>query len=349
MHLPPAYVTQGLLNVTPPPEPTEPIGLARGAAVWGYVGLSGGAPTETSAPPTACAMYGQGLILSVNGYPSAIEYTADVIGSAVVGFGGTHGVLGVGGSEAAVAGIGTTGAGVRGDSTSSVGVWGTSQTDDGVYGTNVSGAAGVRGDTQDGVGVVGTCSGKGLAGRFDGAVQINGALTLNGNVAGDVTIDGNLTSTGSITTTGDVSAYDVKLTGGDLAEDFHSNGDAEIEPGTVMVIADEGEALSRCATAYDRRVAGVVSGAGDLAPGIVLDSQRKRSHRVTVAMAGKVYCKVDAQYGAIGLGDLLTTSPTPGHAMKVTDASLAFGSVLGKALRSLGSGRGLVPMLIALQ
>lgn len=349
MHLPPSQVTQGLLSVTPPPDPAAPIGLARGAGVWGYVGLAGGAPTETSTPPTVCAIYGQGLILGVNGYPTAIEITADVLGSAIVGFGSAHGVLGIGGSEAAVAGIGTTAVGVRGDSTSSDGVWGTSQTGNGVYGANTSGAAGVRGDTQDGFGVLGTSSGKGLAGRFDGPVQINGALTLNGNVTGNVTIDGTLTSTGAITTTGNVSAYDVTLTGGDLAEDFHSNDDAEIEPGTVMIIADEGEALSRCASAYDKRVAGVVSGAGDLAPGIVLDSRPERCHRVTVAMAGKVYCKVDAEYGAIGVGDLLTTSPTPGYAMKATDASLAFGSVLGKALRPLGSGRGLVPMLIALQ
>jgi hypothetical protein len=58
---------------------------------------------------------------------------------------------------------------------------------------------------------------------------------------------------------------------------------------------------------------------------------------------------VDARYGAIAVGDLLTTSPTVGHAMKAADPRRAFGAVLGKALRPMPSGRGLLPILIALQ
>jgi hypothetical protein len=68
-----------------------------------------------------------------------------------------------------------------------------------------------------------------------------------------------------------------------------------------------------------------------------------------VALVGKVYCKVDAQYGPIEVGDLLTTSCTPGHAMKASDPLKAFGSVIGKALRPLEEGQGLIPILIALQ
>ena len=64
---------------------------------------------------------------------------------------------------------------------------------------------------------------------------------------------------------------------------------------------------------------------------------------------GKVFCKVDAQFGAIEVGDLLTTSPTPGHAMKTSDPFKAFGAVIGKALRPFTAGRGLIPILIALQ
>ena len=91
--------------------------------------------------------------------------------------------------------------------------------------------------------------------------------------------------------------------------------------------------------AYDRRVAGVISGAGNLKPGIVLDKQAHQANRKPVALLGKVYCKVDAQYGAVEIGDLLTTSPTPGHAMKATDQVKAFGAVIGKALRPLGAGQ----------
>ena len=70
---------------------------------------------------------------------------------------------------------------------------------------------------------------------------------------------------------------------------------------------------------------------------------------VQVGLVGKVYCKVDAQYGAIRVGDLLTTSATPGHAMKAADAVRAFGAVIGKALRNHDTGLGMIPILIALQ
>jgi hypothetical protein len=70
---------------------------------------------------------------------------------------------------------------------------------------------------------------------------------------------------------------------------------------------------------------------------------------VPVALMGKVYCKVDASYGPIRVGDLLTTSATPGHAMRATDRGLAFGAILGKALAGLEGGQALVPILVTLQ
>jgi hypothetical protein len=96
-------------------------------------------------------------------------------------------------------------------------------------------------------------------------------------------------------------------------------------------------------------VAGIVAGAGDLKPGIILGRNRTPHPAVPVALVGRAYCKVDAQYGAIRIGDLLTTSATPGHAMKAADSARAFGAVIGKALRPLDTGTGLVPVLIALQ
>ena len=38
--------------------------------------------------------------------------------------------------------------------------------------------------------------------------------------------------------------------------------------------------------------------------------------RTPVAFSGVVQCKVDANYGLVWPGDLLVTSPTPGHAMR---------------------------------
>ena len=115
-----------------------------------------------------------------------------------------------------------------------------------------------------------------------------------------------------------------------------------------MVVGEDG-ALFPSQHAYDKRVAGVVSGAGNYKPGIVLDKQESGNTRKPIALLGKVYCKVDSQYGAIEVGDLLTTSSTPGHAMKAVDPLKAFGTVIGKALRPLAEGQGLIPILIALQ
>ena len=71
--------------------------------------------------------------------------------------------------------------------------------------------------------------------------------------------------------------------------------------------------------------------------------------RLPLTLTGRAWCKVDATYGPIALGDLLTTSSTPGHAMTASDPSTAFGAVIGKALRPWNDGTGLVPVLVALQ
>ena len=150
-------------------------------------------------------------------------------------------------------------------------------------------------------------------------------------------VNGNILATG-----------DIRLTNADCAEDFDICATEQIDPGTVMVLGEEGK-LEQSQKAYDKRVAGVVSGAGGYKPGIVLDKQESSNTRQPIALLGKVFCKVDAQYGAIEVGDLLTTSPTPGHAMKADDPAKAFGAVIGKALRPVPEGHSLIPILIALQ
>jgi hypothetical protein len=142
---------------------------------------------------------------------------------------------------------------------------------------------------------------------------------------------------------------DIFLRNADCAEDFEVLGAEEIEPGMVMVIDGDGR-LRPSGEAYDRKVAGVVSGAGDLRPGLVLGRQPHSAGRtVPVALAGRVFCKVDARHSPITVGDLLCTSPLPGHAMAALDPQRAFGAVLGKALRPLAAGLGLIPVLVALQ
>jgi hypothetical protein len=140
--------------------------------------------------------------------------------------------------------------------------------------------------------------------------------------------------------------------GSDLSEQFDVlEGPDLIEPGTVVSIdpANPG-ALRMSRDAYDRRVAGIVSGAGGVRPGMLMGQDGTAADgELPVALTGRVYCKVDASHGAIAPGDLLTTSPTPGHAMKVADPARAHGAILGKAMSALDQGQGLVLVLVSLQ
>jgi hypothetical protein len=228
---------------------------------------------------------------------------------------GRRGVVGISDSFQGVFGKSVDNAGVVGESDKLHGIFGVCHNPNGggIFGTNDRGGFGVIGVSDSGIGV----SGKGgvLAGRFEGDVEVTG---------------------------------DIRLTNADCAEDFDVRGADKVDPGTVMILGNEG-ALSESQQAYDKRVAGVISGAGDYKPGIVLDKRQASGNRQPIALLGKVFCKVDAQFGAIEVGDLLTTSPTVGRAMKADDVLKAFGAVIGKALRPLREGQGLIPILIALQ
>jgi hypothetical protein len=144
-------------------------------------------------------------------------------------------------------------------------------------------------------------------------------------------------------------ADDVILSGADCAEEFDLDADAVTEPGTVMVIGPD-RRLRHCFEPYDRRVVGIISGTGDHRPGIVLGRSRSPADgtRVPLALAGTVWCNVDATTASIGAGDLLTTSSRPGHAMRASDASRSFGAVVGKAMEGLASGVGKIPVFATL-
>jgi hypothetical protein len=145
----------------------------------------------------------------------------------------------------------------------------------------------------------------------------------------------------------------LQITGGaDLSEQFQvGKTDGEPQPGMVVSIdpANPGElVVSR--TAYDRTVAGVISGAGGVKPGMLMaqeDSITDGDH--PVALTGRVYVWCDASEHPIEPGDLLTTSDLPGHAMKVIDHAKAQGAIIGKAMTRLAEGKGLVLVLISLQ
>lgn len=180
--------------------------------------------------------------------------------------------------------------------------------------------------------------------------DFGGSLTLrNGYGDNEVVITANYNNTG----VGRVTTPVLEITGGaDLSEQFDiGNTSALTEPGMVVSIdPDNPGRLTLSGQAYDRRVAGVISGAGGVKTGMLM-SQRGTvaDGELPVALIGRVYVWADASGGPIEPGDLLTTSDRPGHAMKVTDHSLATGAILGKAMSGLKEGQGLILTLVTLQ
>jgi hypothetical protein len=127
----------------------------------------------------------------------------------------------------------------------------------------------------------------------------------------------------------------------DLAESITAG--EPLEPGDVVVINPNAtEQVVLCRRAYDFSAAGVISSK----PGLLLGTDSDGKARL--ALAGRVPCKVDAGYGAVAVGDLLTTSATPGHAMKADPGKTVPGCVIGKALEPLAQGKGVVKVLVSL-
>lgn len=134
----------------------------------------------------------------------------------------------------------------------------------------------------------------------------------------------------------------------DYAEGFDIAGSITVKPGTVLVIdPDNPGKLAISKSSYDTKVAGIVAGANGMGSGVRLGADQ---FDYDVALAGRVYCNVDATYGEVSPGDLLTTSPTPGYAMVVDDYAKAQGAILGKAMESLEkSKKGQILVLVTLQ
>jgi hypothetical protein len=159
-----------------------------------------------------------------------------------------------------------------------------------------------------------------------------------------------LTSTGEIYVAQNASVNSLRIRGGaDVAEPFAVSAARSVTEGMVLAIDPDVAGQLRVAdAAYDRRVAGVVSGAGGLSPGVLLTQED--ADGMPVALSGRVHVWADAdKNGPITPGDLLTTSTNPGHAMRASDPLRSQGAILGKAMTALDAGRGLVLVLVALQ
>jgi hypothetical protein len=200
----------------------------------------------------------------------------------------------------------------------SIGVHGISSQSIGVQG-NGTNAAGVQGYSTNKAGVWGvSLNDVGIYGETSRADHMYGVMTRDYMSA---------------------ARYDTNA--GDIAE--YMDVAHHVPPGTVMIIGEDGK-LKTSTTAYDTKVAGIVS----TTPGVALGTKEGGNlGEEIIAVAGRVPCRVDAGYGVIHPGDLLTTSDNPGYAMKATNPRM--GTVLGKAMGTLESGTGTIEVLVTLQ
>jgi hypothetical protein len=168
----------------------------------------------------------------------------------------------------------------------------------------------------------------------------------NGGGTTLMTLDGS----GDLNVTANASVCTLAIRGGcDVAEPFVMSTSVIVKGSVVVIDEEHAGQLKLSDQPYDTRVAGIVSGANGINPGIALHQDGVFEEGQNVALSGRVYVQADAAYGAIKPGDLLTTSATPGHAMRVADHAKAQGAILGKAMSGLKDGQGMVLVLVSLQ
>ena len=121
----------------------------------------------------------------------------------------------------------------------------------------------------------------------------------------------------------------------DLAENYL--GDADYEPGTVLVFGGDAE-VTITNSKGDRRVAGVVT----TNPAYLMNSMLEGEHVTAIALQGRVPCRV---LGKVSKGDLLVSSAVPGYAIVDNDAKV--GTVIGKALADKADdGKGVIEVVV---
>ena len=178
-------------------------------------------------------------------------------------------------------------------------------------------------------------------------------------VAKDPTAPGNFvdgvdrTSGGAETRRFHIDKNGTYTAGSDFAEAMPVAGDpASYEPGDVLVISlDRPGGVEKCRRPYDGLVVGVYSTRPGFLGADKGGTTEVAEDEVPVAVLGIVPVKVTDESGPIQPGDLLTTSSTPGHAMRCTGPELCFGRTLGKALEELPPDQqsGVIRMLVSLQ
>ena len=140
--------------------------------------------------------------------------------------------------------------------------------------------------------------------------------------------------------------------GSDLAELFDvTNESSEVLPGFVVSLdPDYPGKLKLSSKAYDQKVAGVLSGANGVKPGILMGQDETiATGSDLVTLSGRTFVIANTEGGKIEVGDLITTSSIAGEAMKAKNRKKAQGAIIGKAMTPLKEGKGYVLVLVNLQ
>ena len=233
-----------------------------------------------------------------------------------------------------------------------------------VFGENTATSginAGVLGAAQSsaGSGVAGFAARGGLAGYFvsdsSGSTPIFAIETANIN---NSTLETSGETTRMVLLANGTLAAQGFAALPDFAEMIEPVGDkSAYAPGDVLVIdPHNARSVAKSSDPYTTLVAGIYSTKPGFigAPPVVADDGKavlgiEADNLIPMAILGIVPCKVSAENGPIAPGDLLVTSSTPGHAMKGTRGARMVGAIVGKALGSLGSGTGVIEVLVTLQ
>ena len=298
---------------------------------------------------------GRGMFITVkNGYaveaysagPALMGSTTSTVDSGVTGSNsaGTVGGSGIGGYAK---GLGT---GVMGRSEGGYGVQGFIWADTSGTGAGVLGRVGISGS-------------KGRAGRFENLNSANSFNTVEmaTNGIGHVLVVNHTGASGDLgifqTNGGNVARISragkgffnggTQTGGADLAEFVPTTGAMPQAGDVVEIDPDHPDSFRLSSEAASPRVAGVIS----TDPGVALNARHGAEQTMdgpALALAGRVPVKVTNEGGAIRIGDLLVSAPTPGHAMRAPDAPRP-GTVIGKALHTSDAASDVILMLAMLR
>ncbi len=348
-----------------------------GISVFGYnnassgngLGVLGQSSSNHGIGVKGWATQGTGTTYGVFGQSNS-DHGVGIKGLAAASTGTTYGVQGQASSPEGRGVLGVspfmgTGGSATGTSGTTYGLWGSAHSAEGygVWGrndSNGSGAIGVKGDTfgnsgwasgvygtahsLTAIGVTGwnTSSGPGLYAWS----QLGPGLIVKGTGTGNLAEIHNHTVglRWKVTNDGNVRADGTFQGGGADFAEMVPVRQRDLEPGDVVIMTADGK-LARSFEAHQASVVGVVS----TRPGFLGDLYRDLDEKAKVPLAviGIVPVKVTAAGGPIRPGDMLTPSAVPGTAMR--SRKIIPGTVIGKAMEGLGSGEGLIRMLVMLR